>query len=166
MSERIMPKIDHNWLVYHESIEVEMRKGAMSKAITEYFESIGFRQTQISPSMTFERGAMLASLYDPNPKHQKTHISIDIVSHGNQSLIELTMRINRLGNIPLQADYEFWRSEIDGLAHAIHYGYVDSRWSDYAAERAKWYSVVIMLGVSMVVIAVFFVLILGLLFLV
>jgi hypothetical protein len=166
MSEHIMPKTDRNWLVYRESIEVEMRKGAMGKSITEYFESIGYKQSQISPTLIFERGAMLASLYDPNPKHQKTEITIDIVSSGKQSIVELMMRVNRLGNIPLQKDYEFWRAEIDGLAHALNYGYVDPRWSDYAADRAKWYSMVVMMGIAMIVMALLFALLLGLLFII
>lgn len=162
MSENIMPKIDRNWLVYRESIEFEMRAGAMGKTITEYFESIGFKQTQISPTMTFERGSSLASLYDPNPKHQKTEVSIDIVSSGGLSIVELTMRINRLGNRPLRADYEFWRAEIDGLSHALNYGYVDPRWSDYAAERAKWNNIAVTLTVLIIVMGILFVGILGL----
>lgn len=162
MSENIMPKIDRNWLVYRESIEVEMRQGAIGKAITEYFESIGFKQTQISPTQGFERGSSLAGLYDPNPKHQKTIVSVDIVGSHGHSVIELTMRINRLGTRPLRADYEFWRAEIDGLSHALNYGYVDPRWSDYAAERAKWNNIAVMMGVLIIVMGILFVGILGL----
>lgn len=163
MPENIMPKIDRNWLVYRESIEIEMRQGAMGKAITEYFESIGFKQTQISPTLGFERGSRLASLYDPNPKHQKTELSIDIVGQSGHSIIELTMRINRLGNRPIRADYEFWRAEIDGLALALNYGYLDPRWSDYAAERAKWNNIAVTLGILIIVIGILFIGILGLL---
>jgi len=162
MSENIMPKIDRHWLVYRESIEFEMRPGAMGKTITEYFESIGFKQTQISPTMIFERGSSLASLYDPNPKHQKTEVSIDIVGSHGLSIVELTMRINSLGNKALRSDYEFWRAEIDGLSHALNYGYVDPRWSDYAAERAKWNNIAVTMGVSMIVMFLIFAVILAL----
>ena len=150
MTEQVHPKKDRSWLVYRESIATEMRQGAAKKAVIEYFESIGFRQTQISPSMQFERGAILASLYSPNPRSQKTLLTVDVVSRGGDSLIELVMRINRFGNMPLEPDFDFWRAEIDGLANALNHGYSDPRLSEYAAERAKWYSISIMLGVLFV----------------
>ena len=40
MSENTLPKIDRNWLVYRESIDTSMRKGAVQKAITEYLDLI------------------------------------------------------------------------------------------------------------------------------
>ena len=150
MAEQVRPRKDRSWLVYRESVATEMRQGAAKKAVIEYFESIGFRQTQISPSMQFERGAILASLYSPNPRSQKTHLTVDVVSRGNDSLIELVMRVHRFGNIPLEPDFDFWRAEIDGLANMLNHGYADPRLSEYAADRAKWYSISIMLGVLLV----------------
>ncbi|MDQ7024348.1 MAG: hypothetical protein Q9P01_03525 [Anaerolineae bacterium] len=150
MSEQVHPKKDRSWLVYRESIPTEMRQGAAKKAITEYFESIGFRQTQMSPSLQFERGALLASLYSPNPRSQKTHITADIVSSGSENLIELVVRINRFGNIPLEPDFDFWRVEIEGLANTVQQGYSDPRLSEYAAERAKWYSIAMMMALLFV----------------
>lgn len=150
MTEQVRPKKDRSWLVYRESIATEMRLGAAKKAVTEYFESLGYRQIQIHPSLEFERGAVLASLYSPNPRSQKTHLTVDVVGSGSDSMIELVMRVNRFGNMPLEPDYDFWRSEIEGLANTLHYGYSDPRMSDYAAGRAKWYSIAIMLGILLV----------------
>ena len=145
MTERVYPKKDRSWLVYREAITTEMRQGAAKKAITEYLEAIGYHQTQISPSLQFERGALLASLYSPNPRSQKTFVTLDVVSSGGDSLVELVLRVNRFGNIPLEPDFDFWRAEIDGLANTLHYGYCDPRISEFAAERAKWYSIAMML---------------------
>jgi hypothetical protein len=147
MQELKMPKVDGHWLVYRESFETAMRKGAASKAVTEYLESIGYEQIQMSPTMIFERGSGMASLYHPNPKRQKTQISVDFASAGSTDIVELVMRVNRFGNMPLAKDYEFWRAELDGLAVILQKGSVDSRLSTYAAERAMWYSVSVMLGI-------------------
>lgn len=149
MQELKMPKIDGHWLVYRESYETSLRKGAASKAITEYLEAIGYEQIQMSPTMVFERGSGLASLYHPNPKRQKTEISVDFASAGNTSIVELVMRVNRLGNKPLVKDYEFWRSELNGLSSILQGGHAESQLSDFAAERAMWYSVAVMLGISL-----------------
>src|SRR5688572_25889463 len=110
MQELKMPKVDGHWLVYRESFETAMRKGAASKAVTEYLEAIGYHQTQMSPTLLFERGSGIASLYHPNPKRQKTEISVDFASAGEVGIVELVMRVNRLGNMPLGKDYDFWRS--------------------------------------------------------
>lgn len=147
MPERIQPKKDRNWLVYRYAIESDMRKGAISKAITEYLEAIGYRQTRISPSMEFERGTTMASLYNPNPRSQKTIITIDIVGAGGHSIVEAVMRVNCRGNLPLSKDFDFWQTELQGIEKSLHYGYCDPRLSEYAADRAKWYSIAIMLGV-------------------
>jgi hypothetical protein len=157
MAEQVRPKKDRSWLVYRESVTTEMRQGAAKKVIVEYFESIGFRQTQISPSMLFERGAILASLYSPNPRSQKTQLTVDVVSSGGDSLVELVMRVHRFGNMPLEPDFDFWRAEIDGLAYALNHGFSDPRLSEYAADRAKWYSIAIMLGVLFVATIVSFI---------
>ena len=147
MSEQIHPKKDRNWLVYRHSIETDMRKGAASKAIIEYLDAVGYHQSRITPSMEFERGAMLAGFYNPNPRSQKTIITVDFVSVGGNTVIELVMRINRAGNMPLSKDFEFWEAEIRGIENSLHYGYCDPRLSEYAADRAKWYSIAIMLGI-------------------
>ena len=76
MSNVTVPISDRHWRVYQRSIETTVRKGAASKALTEYLEAIGYTQLQISPTMTFERGANFASLYNPNPKSQKTEMAL------------------------------------------------------------------------------------------
>ena len=153
MQELKMPKIDGHWLVYRESFETKMRKGAASKALTDYLEAIGYEQGQISPTMLFTRGRSIASLFHPNPKRQKTEISVDFASSGDLSIVELVMRVNRLGNMPLGKDYEFWRAELDGLAMVLRNGYAEPRLSDFAAERAMWYSITMMLAVLAAVLA-------------
>jgi hypothetical protein len=147
MQELKLPKVDGHWLVYRESMETSLRKGAASKAITEYLEAIGYEQVQTNPTMIFQRGSSIASIYHPNPKRQKSEISIDFASSGETNLAELMMRINRFGNMPLAKDYEFWRAELDGLAAILKQGHAEARISDYAAERAMWYSVSVTLGV-------------------
>jgi hypothetical protein len=154
MQELKMPKIDGHWLVYRESFETTMRKGAASKAVTEYLEAIGYEQGQITPTMLFRRGSGFASIYHPNPKRQLTEISVDFASSGELGIVELVMRVNRFGNMPLEKDYEFWRSELDGLATVLQQGRANPRMSDYAAERAMWYSIAMMLGILALVLAV------------
>jgi hypothetical protein len=80
-----------------------------------------------------------------------------VVSSGGDSLVELVMRVHRFGNMPLEPDFDFWRAEIDGLAHALNHGFSDPRLSEYAADRAKWYSIAIMLGVLFVATIVSFI---------
>ncbi|MEM9953714.1 MAG: hypothetical protein AAFV93_17540 [Chloroflexota bacterium] len=145
MTTPLMPSKDGTWRVYQVSIETDVRKGAASKYITEYLQAIGFSQTQISPTMIFERGATLASMYNFNPKAQKTEVSVDFASVGNQTIIELTMRINCLGNRPLSKDYEFWAAEIAGIEDVLEHGYVNPYISAFAAERAFWYNVTVAL---------------------
>lgn len=147
MQELKLPKVDGHWLVYRESLETTMRKGAASKAITAYLEAIGYEQIQMSPTMLFERGSGLASTYHPNPKRQKTELSVDFASSGGTELVELVMRVNRFGNMPLAKDYEFWRAELDGLATILKQGHAEPRISDYAAESAMWYNIAVTLTV-------------------
>jgi len=153
MSTTINPTKERFWRVYQISLETSVRKGAASKAITEYLQSIGFTQTQISPTLLFERGSNLASLYNFNPKSQKTEVSVDFASAGEQTIVELTMRINCFANQPLSKDYEFWAAELDGIQDALDHGYVNPAISDFAAERALWYNVSIMLGVLILTIS-------------
>ena len=150
MSNITIPMSDGHWRVYHRSIETTIRKGAASKALIEYLGSIGYSQYQINPTLLFERGANLASLYNPNPKSQKTEISVDFASISGITVLEVTMRVNCLGNKPLRRDYEFWEAELDGIVDALEHGYVNPRLSDYAADRAMWYSVTVMLMVLMI----------------
>ena len=154
MSNVTVPISDRHWRVYQRSIETTVRKGAASKALTEYLEAIGYTQLQISPTMTFERGANFASLYNPNPKSQKTEISVDFASISGITVLEVTMRVNCFGNRPLSKDYEFWEAELSGIVDALEHGYVNSRLSDYAAERAMWYSITIQLLVLLVALSV------------
>ena len=100
--------------------------------------------------MLFQRGASLASLYNPNPKSQKTEISVDFASISGITVLEVTMRVNCLGNKPLRRDYEFWETELDGIVDALEHGYVNPNISDYVADRAMWYSVTVMLMVLMI----------------
>ena len=151
MTDIVMPKYDRHWLVYHRSIETTVRRGAASKYITEYLDAIGYEQTQISPTMQFQRGWSLASLFNPNPKKQKTEIAVDFASAGQQTVIEVTMRINCFGNRPLSKDYEFWQAELEGFADVLEHGYINPMISDYAAERALWYNVTITIIVLFVV---------------
>src|SRR5688572_18898059 len=130
MQELKMPKVDGHWLVYRESFETKMRKGAASKAITDYLESIGYEQTQMNPTLLFQRGSGFSGVYHPNPKRQKTEISVDFASSGDMGIIELVMRVNRFGNMPLGKDYEFWRAELDGMATVLRNGYAEPRLSD------------------------------------
>jgi len=145
------PKSDRHWLVYRQSIATEMRQGAAAKAISEYLEALGYQQTKSSPSLIFERGRVLAGLYNPNPRSQKTIMTVDFVRSGDEALLEVALRVNCLGNLPLQADKDFWQAELDGLAHTVHYGYCDPRLSYFAAERAKWYSLAIAAAVMIVI---------------
>lgn len=147
MSNIIMPETDGHWRVYKLSIETDVRKGAATKYITEYLEAIGFNQRQISPTMIFERGASLASLYNMNPKSQKTEITVDFASIAGQMIVELTMRVNCLGNKPLSKDFEFWAAELAGINEVLEHGYVNPFVSDFAADRAKWYNISVMLTV-------------------
>ena len=150
MSNITIPMSDGHWRVYHRSIETTIRKGAASKALIEYLGSIGYSQYQINPTLLFERGANLASLYNPNPKSQKTEISVDFASISGITVLEVTMRVNCLGNKPLRRDYEFWEAELDGIVDALEHGYVNPNISDYVADRAMWYSVTVMLMVLMI----------------
>jgi hypothetical protein len=161
MTEQVYPKKDRSWLVYREALPTALRQGAAKKVVIEYLESLGFRQTQVGPTMQFERGAILASLYSPNPRSQKTELTVDVVSRGSESLIELVMRIQRFGNLPLEPDFDFWRAEIDGLATMLNDSYADPRLSEYAAERAKWYSIALMLGVLLIATIFSFVILIG-----
>lgn len=147
MPNIIMPETEGHWRVYKLSIETDVRKGAATKYITEYLEAIGFMQQQIHPTMIFERGANLASLYNMNPKAQKTEVSADFASIGGQTIVELTMRVNCLGNKPLSKDYEFWAAELAGIDEVLKHGYVNPYVSDFAADRAKWYNISVMLGI-------------------
>jgi hypothetical protein len=144
MSVHLEPRYDHHWLVYQASLDAPMRPGAASKTVTEYLESVGFEIVQSSPSLVFKRGNWLSSLYNPNPRSQQTHLTVDVVSGSGGSVVELTMRVNRMGNVPLGRDYEFWQAEIDGMLQALQHGYADPRMSEYAADRARLYSLVVM----------------------
>lgn len=147
MSNITMPISDGHWRVYQRSIETTIRKGAANKTLTEYLDSIGYTQLQVSPTLLFERGASLASLYNPNPKSQKTEISVDFASISGVTVLEVTMRVNCLGNKPLRRDYEFWETELSGIEDALEHGYVNPHMSEYAADRAMWYSITVMLMV-------------------
>lgn len=152
MSNIIMPIKDGSWQIYQVSIETPVRKGAAAKYISQYLEAIGFTQTQINPTMLFERGATFASLYNMNPKSQKTDISVDFATIEGQTVIELTMRVNCLGNKPLSKDYEFWTAELAGIEDVLEHGYVNPYLSDFAAERAFWYNVTVLMAILMIVI--------------
>jgi|GEM_PF-4867473 len=152
MSNIIMPVKEGSWQVYQLSIETPVRKGAASKYISEYLAAIGFTQTRLSPTMLFERGSNLASLYNMNPKAQKTEIAVDFASIAGQTIIELTMRVNCLGNKPLSKDYEFWAAELAGIDDVLEHGYVNPYLSDFAAERAFWYNVTVLMAILMIVI--------------
>lgn len=154
MSNITMPISDRHWRVYHRSIETTIRKGAASKALTEYLQAIGYTQGQINPTMLFERGANFASLYNPNPKSQKTEISVDFATISGVTVLEVTMRIDCLGNRPLSKDFEFWDTELNSITDALEHGYVNPCLSDYAAERAMWYSVAIQLIVLMLALSI------------
>ncbi|MGJ3241057.1 MAG: hypothetical protein ACFE0Q_20270 [Anaerolineae bacterium] len=153
MSHIIMPTRDRHWRVYQLSITTDVRKGAATKYITEYMEAIGFVQTQLNPTLIFERGNTLASLYNMNPKSQKTIASMDFASIDGQTVIELTMRVNCLGNQPLSKDFEFWALELAGIEDVLNHGYVNPTLSDLASERALWYNVSIALMLVIVTIA-------------
>lgn len=151
MPDTTMPVFEGHWLVYHYSIPTTVRRGAAAKYISEYLDSIGYQQTQMSPTMRFQRGWRFASLFNPNPKSQKTDITVDFASVGQETIIEVTMRINCFGNRPLRKDYEFWQAELGGIEEALDNGYVNPLISDFAAERALWYNVTITLIVLFVV---------------
>jgi len=154
MSNIIMPVKDGSWQVYQLSIETPVRKGAASKYISEYLAAIGFTQLRISPTMLFERGSNFASLYNMNPKAQKTEIAVDFASIEGQTIIELNMRVNCLGNKPLSKDYEFWAAELAGIDDVLEHGYVNPYLSDFAAERAFWYNVTVLMAILMLVIMI------------
>lgn len=154
MSQIMMPQRDGQWLVYAVSLETQTRQGAAGKRIAEYFDAVGYEQTQLSPTMIFERGFSLSSLYNPNPKSQKTIVHVDFASTGTFTIVEVQMRVNRMGNRPLSKDYEFWDTELRGMQQALDTGILDPQTSYYAAERARWYSITVMLTVLVVVLMV------------
>ena len=151
MTNIIMPVAEGHWHVYKLSIETSVRKGAATKYITEYLEAIGFTQLQISPTMIFERGANLASLYNMNPKSQKTEVTVDFASIAGQTIVEVTMRVNCFGNKALSKDYEFRAAELAGINEVLEHGYVNPFVSQFAAERALWYNVTVTLTVLIAV---------------
>lgn len=150
------PKRDGYWLVYQHSIVTDVRRGAAAKYATEFLEAAGYRQSQSSPTMIFQRGWQLAGLFNPNPKRQQTIIHMDLVSSGAETLIEMTMRVNCIGNRPLSKDLDFWQAELNGIQEAIEVGYANPLISTYAAERALWYNVVILICVLLLVLVALF----------
>lgn len=154
MSLSIQPQRDRHWLVYRLSIETQVRQGAAGKAITDYMGALDYVQTQLSPTLIFERGASLSSLYNPNPKSQKTIVTVDFASLGQTTIVEIQMRVNCMGNRPLSKDYDFWAAELYGIEQVLTGDYVDPVTSDFAAERAQWYNVAVMLTVLVVTLVV------------
>ncbi|MEL6526785.1 MAG: hypothetical protein AAFQ07_13865, partial [Chloroflexota bacterium] len=104
-------------------------------------------------TMIFERGASLSSLYNPNPKSQKTILHVDFASAGTFTIVEVQMRVNCMGNRPLSKDYEFWDAELRGMQHVLDTGILDPQTSHYAAERAQWYNIAITLLVFLVIVS-------------
>lgn len=163
MAPHLTPRHDGHWLVYQTTLQAPVRPGAASKTVIEYLESIGFELTRSSPSLFFERGGWLASLYNPDPRSQQTYITADVLSGGDGSAIELSMRVNRMGNLPLRRDYEFWQTELNGMEQALQHGYADPRLSEYAADRARLYSIMVMQWVLLAVLTLLLVMTISLL---
>jgi hypothetical protein len=127
-----------------------MRAGAAEKTADKYFEALGYEIEDISSTRYYRRGSWLAGFYHPNPGRQQTKVRVDVLKQMNgETLLEVEMRVNTLGNVPLSKDYEFWRAELQGFANALHFGYIDPALSEMAGERAMWYSVATMLGVGL-----------------
>lgn len=152
-----MPQRDGRWLIFHETIETDMRAGAASKAADAYFDALGYAHIASQPSRHYTRGKSLASWYHPNPRTYQTNVIIDALTdaHGC-TLLEIEMRVNTFGNAPHDKDEDFWQAELDGLASTLRYGYSDPLLSYYAAERAMWYSVAVLLAVIMSVMGMAF----------
>lgn len=147
MSEPLMPKKERGTLVYRVSYKTTVRLGATQKALQDYLEAIGYKVQRHSPTMILERGSWLASWVHPNPRHQKSRLTLDFISNGEQTLVEAVLRVSRLGNVPLRPDYDFWQTELEELRRVLQLEPVNPLLSRYAAERALWYSVSVMLAV-------------------
>lgn len=142
-----MPVREGVWLIYKKTIRTTHRPGAVAKEIHAYFDALGYEQTQTTPTMIFERGGGLASLYSPNPASQKMRVLIDMVSGGdNETWVEVRLRVNSLGSLSFAADHDFREAELEGLRLLLEYGCLNTLLSQYAADRAKWFSLVVILA--------------------
>jgi hypothetical protein len=148
-----MPAREGVWLVYTASILTTRRQGAVSKDIIEYFETLGYTLERSTPSLEFRRGSVLRGMMSSSPASQKTEITIDVVSGSQQgeTIVEVKMRVSSFGSWSFQTDHDFRESELKGLQVALEYGYIDTLTSRYAADRAKYYSMMIALfGIAVI----------------
>jgi len=143
-----MPERDGVWLIYTTSILTTRRQGPVSKDVIEYFETLGYMLEKSTPSLEFLRGSVLRGMMSSSPASQKTEITVDIVngSQAGEIIVEVKMRVSSFGAWSFQTDHDFRQAELKGLHTALDYGYIDSTLSRYAADRAKYYSMMVALS--------------------
>jgi hypothetical protein len=148
----MMPTREGGWLIYSKTITTTRRQGAVQKDIEAYFSALDYELVQSSPTLIFERGGVLTSLFASSPAKQKTRILIDFVSGAEgEMLLEVAMHVNTLLSASFQTDHDFREAELNGLQVALEYGYIDATLSRYAADRAKWYSrTIALIGIAVI----------------
>ncbi len=142
-----LPVREGTWLVYKRTLTTPRRPGAASKDIQTYFEALGYTQTHTTPTLIFERGSWLKSLYSPSPASQKMRVLVDVLSsNDNETLVEVRLHVHTWGSFSFGTDHDFRAAELEGLHLMVAYGYLDVARSQYAADRAKWFSVAVALA--------------------
>jgi hypothetical protein len=147
LKDAIMPAREGVWLVYTTSILTTRRQGAVSKDVTAYFEALGYMLERSTPSMEFSRGSVLRGMTSSSPASQKTEITVDVIggSQAGETVVEVKMRVGTFGTWSFQTDHDFREAELYGLQVALEYGYIDQKLSQFAADRAKYYSMMVAL---------------------
>ena len=115
------------------------------ETLLDYLAMIGYRATGQEPWTTFERGSSVARVYALSPRQIKASLSVQPIYEADD-LTGVTLNLNvNAGQPLLKREAEFWEKELDAMEAALCYGYLNPIVSDYAASRALWFNLSILL---------------------
>ena len=140
------------YLIYEQTIQTTKALPAVERDTRVYFDVLGYTLTEQKPSLRFERGRPVFDQVDMDPRKRPAQIMIDFIAgEEQQTIIEMSLWVQRPLLQVLDAEHEFWQAELEGLAMAIHYEFIDSDKLRFAAERVRWQRLALLTLVGMMI---------------
>jgi hypothetical protein len=120
----------------------------IEKRITEYLTTLDFQLIVKLNRTYFKRGSAWALLYSTSPRAVPTVVDITYDPDFNgQALVIAEMIVQTTGGMATQKDIDCWMVEMAGIEQSVLGENVDFRLSQYAADRAKWHSCALVMGI-------------------
>lgn len=120
-------KLERNITIFESETVIRTR-------ISAYLEKQGYKLVKSQPSLIYERGSSLGSFVSFSPKGWQAKIFVALSASNDQTTVAVRFDINTTGQLVIEGERRFWKTELDGLDAAIRMGKIDI---GAAAETAQ-----------------------------